>query len=243
MKYMGSKARFAKEIYKVICERTPRNGRAWVEPFAGGMNMISNIPAEDGPRYANDCNFYLIELFKALVNGWIPPQNVSKELYYDCKNNIEKYEPYFIGYIGFNCSYSGIWFGSYAGSTKTAINTVRDYQEEAFKNVTKQIEKMKDVLFCNTTFENLNEILPKESIIYCDPPYEGTSKYKDDLNHEKFWQWVRELSADFDVYVSEYNAPDDFECIWQKEAKSSLSANGKQGGNKKSIEKLFVYKG
>ena len=44
------------------------------------------------------------------------------------------------------------------------------------------------------------------------------------------------------VFISEYNAPEDFECIWQKEVKSSLSANGEIGGNKTSIEKLFRYK-
>ena len=45
--------------------------------------------------------------------------------------------------------------------------------------------------------------------------------------------------ARFTIFVSEYNAPDDFKCVWQKEAKSSLSANGKIGGNKISVEKLF----
>lgn len=43
------------------------------------------------------------------------------------------------------------------------------------------------------------------------------------------------------VYVSEYKAPNDFECVWKKEAKSSLSANGKIGGNKLSVEKLFKF--
>ena len=33
----------------------------------------------------------------------------------------------------------------------------------------------------------------------------------------------------------------DFICIWEKEVKSSLSANGKSGGNKNSIEKLFIH--
>jgi DNA adenine methylase len=37
--------------------------------------------------------------------------------------------------------------------------------------------------------------------------------------------------------------PNDFECIWEKELKSSLSANGKSGGNKNSVEKLFKSKG
>jgi DNA adenine methylase len=41
--------------------------------------------------------------------------------------------------------------------------------------------------------------------------------------------------------MSEYQMPDDFICIWEKETKSSLSANGKSGGNKKSTEKLFVH--
>lgn len=45
------------------------------------------------------------------------------------------------------------------------------------------------------------------------------------------------------MFISEYNAPDDFVCVWQKEAKSSLSANGVIGGNKISTEKLFVLKG
>jgi len=43
------------------------------------------------------------------------------------------------------------------------------------------------------------------------------------------------------VYVSEYNAPNDF--VWQKQAKSSLSANGVIDGNKLSTEKLFVCGG
>ena len=42
------------------------------------------------------------------------------------------------------------------------------------------------------------------------------------------------------VFISEYNAPKDFKCIWEKEVKSSLSANWKSGGNKNSTEKLFT---
>ena len=50
------------------------------------------------------------------------------------------------------------------------------------------------------------------------------------------------LGVSHDVFISEYNAPSDFECIWSKDAKSSLSANGHIGGNKCSTEKLFKYK-
>jgi DNA adenine methylase len=60
----------------------------------------------------------------------------------------------------------------------------------------------------------------------------------------EFWTWVRKTTLDGNkVFVSEYNAPDDFVCVWEKQAKSSLSANGVTGKSKTSVEKLFVYNG
>ena len=42
MKYMGSKARFAKYILPIVLEgRT--EAQTYVEPFAGGMNMIDKV--------------------------------------------------------------------------------------------------------------------------------------------------------------------------------------------------------
>ena len=85
--------------------------------------------------------------------------------------------------------------------------------------------------------------LGKNCIIYCDPPYQGTTKYKgvDDFDHDAFWNWCREQANNgHKVFVSEYNAPDDFKCVWQKEIVSSLT---KDSGSKKGMEKLFIYKG
>ena len=42
------------------------------------------------------------------------------------------------------------------------------------------------------------------------------------------------------VFISEYNAPEDFECLWQMEVNSSLTKNT---GSKKATEKLFTYRG
>lgn len=79
-------------------------------------------------------------------------------------------------------------------------------------------------------------------LIYNDPPYKGTKTYNTSKNfdHNKFYDWCREQAKHNVVFVSEYNAPDDFECVWEQEVKSSLSANGVIGGNKVSIEKLFL---
>ena len=233
---MGSKARFSKEILPIILK--DRKPEQWyIEPFAGGMNMICEV---NGNRIANDIHYHLVQMWEQLVSGWIP-KKITREEHKLVRENKDKYPPHIVGWVGFNCSYSGVYFGGFAGETKTKIGTMRDYQTEAINNVAKQVPKMQGVIFQNKPYYELE--LPPNSLIYCDPPYEGTSKYKvDDFDHNLFWNWVRNISKQgHTVYVSEYNAPNDFECVWSKSAKSSLSANGKIGGNKESVEKLFKF--
>lgn len=231
---MGSKARIAKYILPIIL-KNKKESQFYIEPFAGGMNTICLVK---GKRIANDSNYYLVEMWKALIDGWMP-KKISREEYHEIKNNINNYPSYLVGWVGFNCSYSGKWFGGFAGETKTKIGTVRDYQNEAIKNVLKQKELMNGVIFSNKSYEQLE--IPDDSIIYCDPPYKGTTGYSDKINYTYFWEWVRKNASHSTIFVSEYAAPEDFVCVWDKDVKSSLSANGKYGGNKISTEKLFIY--
>ena len=83
--------------------------------------------------------------------------------------------------------------------------------------------------------------IPKGAIVYCDPPYKGTAEYKEGgFNHVKFWQWVREKSKTNPVYVSEYNAPNDFKVIRSFSQKSTLQG-GVQKHTNQPDEKIFVY--
>lgn len=93
------------------------------------------------------------------------------------------------------------------------------------------------MVICNLNYWELD--IPENSIVYCDPPYDGTTKYKDAFDHQKFWTWVRQISKTNKVFVSEYNAPDDFECIWSKVVTCTMTKN--IGSNKK-IERLFILK-
>ena len=213
-----------------------KEGQYWVEPFAGGANMIDKV---DGNRIGADFNEYIVSMWQSLIAGWIPAE-IDRHLYAEIKNNKDNFQSRVVGWVGVACSYSGKWFGGFAGKTKTKQG-VRDYQAEAFENLKKQLPNLLNVKFIHSSYENLN--IPNNSIIYCDPPYEGTTGYKDKFSHAEFWQWCRDKAKEgHTVFVSEYSAPDDFECIWEKEVKSSLSANGKSGGSKKSIEKLFTIK-
>lgn len=232
MKYMGSKSRIAKYILPIILQNRTE-GQFYVEPFVGGANIIDKVI---GNRIGADSNEYVIALLQSMESGWIPKDNYTREEYYDIKKNKDRNKAE-SGYVGINLSYSGGWFRSFAGLTKTKTG-YRDYQKEANNNVIKQSLNLKGINFLNKNYNDLS--IPDKSIIYCDPPYEGTTGYKDKFNHDAFWEWCRKMKqAGHTVFVSEYNAPDDFICVWSMELSSSLSSNGKSGGNKKSIEKLF----
>ena len=77
MKYQGSKNKIAKHILPIILK--DRKERQWyVEPFMGGGNMIDKV---DGLRIGNDLNYHLIEMWRALQNGWVPPDEISEAEY------------------------------------------------------------------------------------------------------------------------------------------------------------------
>lgn len=231
---MGSKNRIAKHILPIILkDRKP--DQWYVEPFFGGGNSMDKV---SGNRLAGEINWYVADMWQELLTGWVP-EVLTKEKYKLIRENKDEYHPCLVGWAGIACSYSGKWFGGFAGEVETK-GGLRNYQAEAFVNMKKQMPNLKGVIINHAGYEELK--IPVDSIIYCDPPYANATKYKDSFDHGVFWQWCREKSKQgHKVFISEYNAPDDFVCVWEQEVKSSLSANGKSGGSKKSIERLFVH--
>ena len=92
MKYMGSKARFSKEILPIIL-KDRRPDQWYVEPFAGGMNMICKV---GGKRIANDIHYHLIQMWKELVVGWIP-KKITKDEYLEVRTDPSKYPAILLG--------------------------------------------------------------------------------------------------------------------------------------------------
>jgi DNA adenine methylase len=229
MKYMGSKNRIAKEILPIMLKE--RGQRTWVEPFVGGGNMIDKVR---GKRIGADINHYLIDALIAIRDcvGDLPKNN--NQFTEDDYKALRKSDDYkYKGYAGFAFSYSGKWLGGWCRDGKNK----RDYVNEAYKNALNQSLLLQGVRLVNESYLDLQ--VPDNSLIYCDPPYEGTTKYKDDFNHVVFWQWCRDMaSKGHIIFVSEYNAPDDFVCVWQKEIVSSLTQDT---GSKKAVEKLFKF--
>lgn len=232
MKYLGSKFRYTKEILPIILSDR-ENNQFYVEPFVGGFNVIDKVC---GNRIANDINYYLIELFRAIRSGWVPPDSISEEEYNDIKLYKEdKYPTYLIGFVGFGCSYGGKYFGGYARGNDNKGNA-RNYCLENKKNILRQAPFLKNIIITNVNYWEMK--IPPNSIVYCDPPYDGTTQYKDKMDHKEFWNWVRTLHSEgHNVYVSEYNAPSDFRCVWSKNV---ITAMAKVDGTKDRVEKLFT---
>lgn len=84
--------------------------------------------------------------------------------------------------------------------------------------------------------------LAKDMLVYCDPPYQGTTQYGAfaGFDHELFWDTMREWSKHNTVVVSEYKAPNDFKCVAEFSSRMGLTTE-----NERPIrcEKLFMYNG
>jgi DNA adenine methylase len=236
MKYMGSKARFSKEILSITLQGRKPN-QYYVEPFVGGCNIIDKV---QGNRIGSDNNKYLISLWKGLQENRELIMEISRELYSEARTEFNnnrniKFDNFELGWIGFMGGFNGRFYnGGYSGTHKD-----RNYVAEQIRNTLKQKELIKDILFFNCDYSNLD--IPKESIIYCDIPYQGTKEYdaKNKFDYIRFWDWCRLMSVlGHKVYVSEYNAPIDFECIWEKKVNVSIRPNK----TLQQTEKLFRLK-
>ena len=184
MKYMGSKNRIAKYLLPIIL-KDRKEGQWYVEPFVGGANMIDKV---DGNRIGADNNEYLIELLKEMLKENFKAPKIDETLYYKIKNNKDNFQKYIVGYAGTQLSFGATWFGSYRRDKQG----VRDYCKEARNNVEKQSKNLKGIKFIHSSYNELK--IPNNSIIYCDPPYQTEAtkgKYKEEFNHNEFWEWCR----------------------------------------------------
>ena len=236
MRYFGGKQRISKPLSEYLNSQL-KEGQPFVDLFCGSCNIISKIDS-NRPRIANDKHKYLIAMWKALQNGWQMPDNISEEEYHYIKNHKDENIP-LTGFVGFGVSYSGKWFGGYCRDGKN-----RNYCLNAKNSNNKILKKIQDVIFYNEDYENVD--IPKGSLVYCDIPYKNTTQYSPKevgkFNHDEFYEWVRNNSDKYDIYVSEYkeNIPNDFEIVWRHESKKEI--RNKDNYREPTTEVLIKYK-
>jgi DNA adenine methylase len=220
VRYLGGKFRIRKQIIAYL--ESVRKGKDYIEPFCGANWIVSGMT---GNRTASDLSEDLILLWQALQQGWIPPTAISEQEYNDLKNAPASA---LRGFVGYGLSFSGKWFGGYARNSH-----LRDYCANARGSLLKILDSIKDCSFVHCDYSFYDSTV-ENCLIYCDPPYAGTTKYRFDFDHSKFWNWVRETSKRNTVVVSEYSAPEDIPLALEISTKTDL-----RGANQDRIERVY----
>lgn len=234
VKYLGSKTRIAKSIVPIIQTYIDKSGfDTYVEPFVGGANVIDKIRCKY--KIGFDINPYLIALLNYASTGGVLPRMTYEE-YQAIRVNPDAYLKWQVGCAGFLASFNGRFFAGYTGIGIDHGRT-RDYVDTACRNLEKQVPNLYDVDFACMDYRRLGFC---DCVIYCDPPYQGTKGYNKTpaFDHDEFWNTMRKWSSTNIVLISEQDAPQDFDCIWEQETKRTINAAGER---KAAVERLFTY--
>ena len=231
MQYLGGKAKLGKRIARVL--NALRGDRDYYEPFVGAANVLRWVePAER--RFASDAHPELIELLKAIRDGWEPPSTISEAQYAAAKRG--EITGALRAFIGFGCSFGGKWFGGYARG-----NANRNYASNARNSLLSRARQLAKARFACRPFEMAFERKTECALIYCDPPYANTTGYSaiEVFDIGNFWDKVTIASCAHLVVVSEYQAPPAFRCILEFQTKTDIRT---RRGKEPRIERLFVHK-
>jgi DNA adenine methylase len=223
MKYVGSKRTIAKEIAKIINPYS--RGKTFIEPFVGGCNLVEHIQAKE--YICSDVNECMITMYNAIKEGW-KPRFITEEEYKQYKKIRDPKDP-MTAFALLCCSWRNMWAKGYGEEGRIKYSVV---------NVPKIKDTIQKAIFIHRSYHTIDV---EDCVIYCDPPYANThADYVADSRKFKslaFWNWAREQSKKNVVFISEYSAPPDFECV--------LSVDQKKPANKMqaSTEKLFRWRG
>lgn len=117
------------------------------------------------------------------------------------------------------------------GQLQRLINLNRLQHLELLERL-ESLESLKDIQITNLDYREVK--IETDSVIYCDIPYKNTVKYIiGDFNHDEFYEWARKQN---NIFISEYEMPDDFKIVSERNIKSLLSATS---NDKTVTEKLF----
>lgn len=230
MQYFGGKQRIASQL-AALMNPVIANRNCYVEPFVGGGSVMASIRAPF--RIGADSNASLIQMWKSLSGGWTPPMTVSETDYAKINAARNPSDP-MTAFVGFGCSFAGKWFGGYARGEGN-----RNYAANAASSLRQKMTTLSGIEWKTSDYRAL--AYPPRSVIYCDPPYQGTTQYggaPEAFDWTEFWNFCREKSRfGHVVFVSEYAAPLDFICV--KEIKTKLDIRTANGVNART-EKLFL---
>lgn len=97
-----------------------------------------------------------------------------------------------------------------------------------------RLQSLESLETFNLSYEQVE--IPDNAVVYCDIPYKQSNEYLSEFDHNKFYEWCREQQGI--VFISEYQMPDDFFLVAEKQRRSLLSPNSRS----KVSERLYCNK-
>jgi site-specific DNA-adenine methylase len=245
--YHGGKQRIGLEIAEnihLISTILENQGyfkiKGYCEPFCGMLGVYRHIPQlfeDHKPKLkykAGDANESVIKMWQRAQKGWKPPTECTEREYNKLCNSNESSAKK--GFICHQFSFGGqfcMGFSKKYDKTKDGTQASERVQDIA--------RELKNVKFSSGSYLQFYKL--EGYVIYCDPPYQDAAcRYTDkkgqkrNFDNDEFWEWVRLMSTNNIVLVSEYSAPDDFIKLFEK--KHSVTVAGKDVTGRES---LFMY--
>lgn len=236
MQYMGGKGRYgsriAEHVQRII---DAQSITTYIEPFCGALGVMRHIKAPT--RIGYDANAYMIRLWTALQEGWIPPTVITEAQYAELRSRMVYHPATAFAAIG--CSFGAKWWGGYARNKDN-----HNYAASASRGLLKILPSVRDVIFDAADYRDI-QLPSSPCMIYCDPPYRGTTAYaalratQRQFDSDAFFEWSRaRISDGHHLLISEYSVPEDFVIV---EEFAQPNKGGLRTNTEKQTDKLWCH--
>ena len=122
----------------------------------------------------------------------------------------------------------------YWGQSLESLESLESLQSLQRLQRLQRLESLQRLETTSGDYQNVE--IPDGAVVYCDPPYRGTSEYRNGgFDYGRFYDWLR--SREYPVYVSEYAMPEDFVPVYERKKTCTLG----HGNRTKTVEKIFVH--
>lgn len=239
VRYQGTKYPYAQEIAKVLASS---GVSVYYEPFCGSLSVATAVAAYGrvDKMFLSDVHEDLVDMYRAAMDGWRPRVGSVAAREYE---QLRRAEPSpWRTWVGYNCSYASDWFRGYSEDHKTVTVDLVDRLDWSVR-----ILESKSVEFRSCDYRKVEP--EAGSVVYCDPPYFDSAPYRaagvfrpevggQAAGALAFWEQVIAWSKRARVFVSEYQAPPPWKCVW--ECAVRVHAGGVAAGKGPKIERLFT---
>ena len=246
MRYLGGKHRQGPIIAGYIKPYLGQ-GKPFIEPFCGAMGSACQVAAiattlsTPQELVLSDNNLALVNMWHACLDGWLPPEVITEEMYTALKQGARDPSDPMTAAVGFGMAFAGKFFATFARDPKGKT----DFAKNLRNLLAKRVSMLKqagvgpgDVFHCEySTYADM-----KGGIFYLDPPYANrTGQTNAAFDSVGFWNFARQLSQNNVVFVTEFIAPEDFVAVHNFGDTVNRHREGK--GSDGTNECIFILEG